>query len=305
MYHYGSYESAFLKRMRKQARRKSPIDGAIRNSLNVLSLLRSNIYLPTYSNGLKEVGASLGCTWADAGATGNPEHHMEKEVGTDARRRLETPSGPVQSGRLRRLADSDGIRLPNRGDGRHGRPGAQVTARPAVAWAHDMPAAVKSSRVGWASVSVSRISNTSISVPISITSGRRCSFEPNPEVPQDHRRSGKHSGRRRLKGNRRIAIRAARCPFCRGSELKRFECQTKVKLAFDLGVTRTGVARRVVECAAAAHQMSTMWQTIFLPQRYKRRDKHFHALKSWAMYQHIVHRVSFQGLRRCLRSASA
>ena len=28
-----------------------------------------------------------------------------------------------------------------------------------------------------------------------------------------------------------------------------------------------------------------------------RRDKHFHSLKSWAIYQHIVHRVSFQRLQ--------
>src|SRR5688572_1923005 len=35
--------------------------------------------------------------------------------------------------------------------------------------------------------------------------------------------------------------------------------------------------------------------------RYKKRDKHFHALKSWAMYQHIVHRISFQNLEEMFR----
>src|SRR5262249_62086026 len=37
------------------------------------------------------------------------------------------------------------------------------------------------------------------------------------------------------------------------------------------------------------------------PRRYKRRDKHFHALKSWAMYQHVAHRVSFQRLEEMFR----
>jgi hypothetical protein len=31
-----------------------------------------------------------------------------------------------------------------------------------------------------------------------------------------------------------------------------------------------------------------------------RRDKHFHSLKSWAIYQHIVHRVSFQRLQEMI-----
>jgi hypothetical protein len=35
----------------------------------------------------------------------------------------------------------------------------------------------------------------------------------------------------------------------------------------------------------------------FLPEVYQRLDRHFHGLKSWAMYQHIVHLVSLQGVR--------
>src|SRR5262249_60236415 len=34
----------------------------------------------------------------------------------------------------------------------------------------------------------------------------------------------------------------------------------------------------------------------FLPKGFKRLDKHLHGLKSWAMYQHVVHRISFQHL---------
>ena len=102
-----------------------------------------------------------------------------------------------------------------------------------------------------------------------------------------------------MKGNRRIVIRAAKCPFCKATDLRRWESQTKVKAAYDLRITRTGVARRVIECVAAPHECRQCGKR-FLPQRYKRRDKHFHALKSWAMYQHIVQRVSFQSLEAML-----
>ena len=38
----------------------------------------------------------------------------------------------------------------------------------------------------------------------------------------------------------------------------------------------------------------------FQPRRYKRLDRHLHGLKSWAMYQYVVHRVSLQRLEAML-----
>jgi predicted RecB family nuclease len=70
LFYYGSYESSFLRRMRKHARRKTPVDHVIQKSLNVLSCLHSTIYFPTYTNGLKEIGRFLGCTWSDVDASG-------------------------------------------------------------------------------------------------------------------------------------------------------------------------------------------------------------------------------------------
>jgi hypothetical protein len=51
----------------------------------------------------------------------------------------------------------------------------------------------------------------------------------------------------------------------------------------------------VIRCTAARHQCEDC-KLLFLPKRYKNRDKHQHGLKSWAMYQHVVHRISFQHL---------
>ena len=73
-----------------------------------------------------------------------------------------------------------------------------------------------------------------------------------------------------------------------------------VKLAYDLQITEGGIRRQVIECAAPLHRCLDCCRN-FLPRRYKRRDKHFHALKSWAMYQHVAHRVSFQRLEEMFR----
>ena len=33
-------------------------------------------------------------------------------------------------------------------------------------------------------------------------------------------------------------------------------------------------------------------QHAYVPEQYLRLDKHYHGLKSWAMYQHVAHRLS-------------
>src|SRR5262249_50587690 len=59
-----------LKRMRKGVKHKKRVDRVLKSLVNVLSLVYAHFYFPTYSNGLKEVGACLGCSWSDPDASG-------------------------------------------------------------------------------------------------------------------------------------------------------------------------------------------------------------------------------------------
>src|SRR5260370_38605889 len=56
--------------MRKQAKKQGPVDRVLESLVNVLSLIYAHVYFPAYSNGLKEVGACLGCSWGDPDASG-------------------------------------------------------------------------------------------------------------------------------------------------------------------------------------------------------------------------------------------
>jgi len=67
---YGGYELAFLRRMRKAAKKKKLVDKILNASVNILSLIYPHIYLPTYSNGLKDIGAYLGSSWTEPDASG-------------------------------------------------------------------------------------------------------------------------------------------------------------------------------------------------------------------------------------------
>jgi predicted RecB family nuclease len=64
--HYGSYETTFFKRMRDRYSiplPKSSAAEAIKKSLNLLSVIYSQVYFPTFSNRLKDIGHALGKEW--------------------------------------------------------------------------------------------------------------------------------------------------------------------------------------------------------------------------------------------------
>ena len=71
--HYGSFETIFLKRMFErygEPSEESVAFKAAKSSVNLVSVLFGQVYFPTYSNGLKEIGAWLGCKWSSKYASG-------------------------------------------------------------------------------------------------------------------------------------------------------------------------------------------------------------------------------------------
>jgi predicted RecB family nuclease len=72
--HYGNYETGFLKRMRARYSDQSGVEGLldelISSSVNLLSLAYAQVYFPTYSNGLKDIGRWLGFEWSESEASG-------------------------------------------------------------------------------------------------------------------------------------------------------------------------------------------------------------------------------------------
>ena len=74
LFHYGSYETLFLKRMRVRYSDQSGdgelLDQLIASSVNLLSFVYSQVYFPTYSNGLKDVARRLGFEWSERDASG-------------------------------------------------------------------------------------------------------------------------------------------------------------------------------------------------------------------------------------------
>jgi predicted RecB family nuclease len=64
--HFGKYEAIALRRIRVRMTEpyKRQIDDALSRSIDILNLIGSRIYFPTYSNSLKEIGGFLGYRWS-------------------------------------------------------------------------------------------------------------------------------------------------------------------------------------------------------------------------------------------------
>ncbi|WP_298349151.1 IS66 family transposase [Runella sp.] len=68
IYHYGTFEpSAFEKLAKKH---QTNIESIKKRFVNINSFIYGKIYFPTYSNGLKDLGKSLGVKWTDEKASG-------------------------------------------------------------------------------------------------------------------------------------------------------------------------------------------------------------------------------------------
>jgi len=71
--HYGSFETTFLKRMLErygELPEGSVAAKAVKSAVNLVPFLFGQVYFPTYSNSIKEIGAWLGCTWSSKSASG-------------------------------------------------------------------------------------------------------------------------------------------------------------------------------------------------------------------------------------------
>jgi predicted RecB family nuclease len=72
--YYGSYETTFLQRMIQRypevAKTFPRLDRVTSEAVNVLQITSTQIYFPTYSNGLKEIAQYLGFHWTDSLASG-------------------------------------------------------------------------------------------------------------------------------------------------------------------------------------------------------------------------------------------
>lgn len=295
LYAYGSYEAAFLRRMIKKSGKDELGDKILARVVNVLSVIYTHIFFPTYSNSLKDIGQYLGFNWTDPHASG-----IQSIVW---RKKWEATRSTGFKETLTTYNREDCVAL-------------RIVTEFLYSICPGQPTLPSTQTVVQAGQCVSRVEE--ITQPTSRPEWRRATFSipdfafinerayfdyqrdrvfirTNKTLKQHQSRKRSRQGRRDLWTNRSIEITSQECPVCGGTELTRRPNGRFVRLAFDLQITQGSISRWVTRFTTAWHHCRQCGQR-FIPRDYLRLDPHFHSLKSWAMYEHVAHRASFANI---------
>lgn len=293
---YGSFEKNYLGRMKKRSCRSELVDRALGSLVNVLSIVYTHFYFPIYSNGLKDLARCLGFEWSDpdASALHSIVWRLRWEATADQslkQKLLEYNLDDCLA--LRRVVEfirSSTIET-DRGEAEVVRDGMKVAKLEDLerllnlnAWG---PARFAQGEFKFiAGCSYFNYQRDHVYVRTSRTLRRR-----RPTSRRQRRNS-------KLRPNRDCFAVELRCPYCSGMDIEipsepGRSGRPRVKRAFDLAITSSGIRRRVIQTRSNIHFCRACQQS-FVPRAHRQLDKHFHNLKSLAMYFYIAHNLGFR-----------
>jgi predicted RecB family nuclease len=303
IYTYGSYEAAFIRRIVRESGQSELKERLLSRLVNVLSVVHSHVYFPTYSNGLKEVAGYLGFRWTEPSASGVQSmvwRRRWEETGAEALKEMLTLYNLEDCAALRRVTQAlYAICSPPSGE--EAQP-LQLQGR-LVSRVEEIDPALSRRQWGTANFSVPDFDFVNERAYFDYQRDR-VFIRTNEALKRIRARELRGRGKKRLRATRSVEIIGERCPHCGSTDLTRKPDGRLYRLALDLRFTRSGIRRQVTRFTTTRHRCRECGRW-FVPQEYRRLGVHFHALKSWAMYKHVAHRMSFeniaQEIRECFR----
>ena len=299
LFHYGRYDYRFLERLNKFSTQTAH-NLILSRSANVLTIIHSHLYFPTYSNSLKEVAAWLGFSWSDPDASGIQSIAWRatwEKTGEESLKSKVICYNAEDCMALKVLCDhlyaiSTQYAAPSPAT-------TSDTPREPVVWVDSMM--TNADKKDWNSQwGKARFLLESFDFV------NRCAyFDYQRSVIRFRNKSAKNrkrperttqgAMRKTVPASRTIVVTARKCPFCKNTEIERDYDHANSKLVYDLKMLSTGIRRVVVRYLVALHKCKTCEKS-FLPRRYVKQEPFLHNLKSWAMYQHVANRTTFEHL---------
>jgi predicted RecB family nuclease len=298
LYAYGNYEAAFLRRMIQDSGRHELGEKLLPRLENVLSVVHSHVYFPTYSNGLKDIASYLGFRWTETTASGVQSivwRRRWEETGSATFKDMLTTYNLEDCAALKRVTECLCAICP-------GKSTADAALINEVYEVSQVEEAVIQPRMrGWNQGIYAVEEFGYINDRAYFDYQReRVFIRTNKAIRKTQARQRSRQGKKDLRANRHIEISSQACPFCGGTELSRRPNRSLARLAFDLRITRSGIRRRVTRFTTTWHHCADCAQR-FLPGDYLRLEEFCHSLKSWAMYEYVAHRTSLANIADTIR----
>jgi predicted RecB family nuclease len=300
LYAYGSYEAAFLRRMLKGTDRHGLGESILSRLVNVLSIIYAHVYFPTYSNSLKDIGQYLGCRWTAVEASGLQSIVWRRQweaTGAAALKDTLTTYNMEDCLALRQVTEFLYAICPLRRSAAE----AQLACHEGHQVSRVEEIEPPSSRREWGPADFALPDFAFINTCAYFDYQRdRVFIRTSPTLRRRQTRNRSRQGKKNLWINRCVELSSQTCPFCGGVALTRRQDGRLTRLAFDLWKSRSGIRRWVTRYTTTWHWCAGCGKR-FLPRDYLCLDEHYHALKSWAMYEHVVHRTSFANIAEKLK----
>lgn len=287
IFHYGSYETTFFRRMARQ--HSELCQRILARCFNVLSVVYHNVYFPTLSNGLKEVGQFLGYSWSSPDASGVQSlvwRRSWEESGDPQLKETLLAYNRDDCAALKRVTEFVRKSLPCE------RTTPSVAGDPEVVNVEDLSVAAR--KADWNERSPFFPDFKFINECAYFDYQRDRVFVRTNRTLARLRKKAKPHKRRTYRINQTIEIRLQRCPVCRRL-LRKLRDQMRHKLVLDLRVTPGGITRRVTRYSAAVF-LCGKCKTRMRPETFRRLARHGLSLRSWAVYQYVVYRTSVDRL---------
>jgi len=292
---YGAFEREFIQRMRRTASRPELVDAILARLVNVLALLYTHMYFPTYVNGLKAVGRCIGATWTASDASGQQSIVWRArwiETGDPVWKEMLMTYNAEDCSALRRVTDllratatlgaSEALPSSDRG-------------RPPITLVQE--AEQLASYHTWRPVDFVHEDYAFINKHAYFNYQQEHVYVRTNPLLRRQRARKLPSPNRRLPATKSVTIIAESCPRCGSDQVESGVKQTgrrykpRLKRAFDLVIGPSGVRRVIIEVRTTVHRCLACEEE-FVPQEHHRLDKHFHGLKSWVIYHYVECRVS-------------
>lgn len=295
LFFYGSYEHAFLKRMEKQPQWKGEINRLLSRSCNVLSSIYAHVYFPTFSNGLKDIGGLLGCSWSEPDASGLKSivwRAQWEATGDDTWKQMLIQYNLEDCAALRVVTEqiyAIAARSDSEANGDSG-----IGGRLPVTTLHEIDKLADTHK--WGVVNFVHPDFSYVNGCAYFNYQHQRVYIRTSRTIRNNKPDSPGRRNRTLRVTRRSYVLASRCESCDSQDI--IVCKSplkrggpRVKRAFDLVATPSGIKLSVIECRSEIHKCRTCG-AVFVPKQYRRLARYFHGVKSWAMYQHVAHGIS-------------
>lgn len=281
--HYGAYETRFLRAMKKRYVTDPDdaefVDRLLANSTNLVACMYGNIYFPTYSNSLKEIGRYLGFEWVSQHASGAAAVLLRKTWELSAEEEIR-----------------DALVTYNMDDCRAAALVADALARICAGG----PSAPDSVNVGSLEVGFQRTFgkfDSALPEFAKINDAAYWDYQrtkvfvrTDKEVLRTVRRSERHKSAPVVEKEIFIVDAPAKCPKCSTTKLWAYP-RKRLNLVYDLKFSRKGVKRWVVKYRYGQHVCSGCHAEL---THYQRVSKYGPGLRAFLVYLMIELLLSFQ-----------